>query len=38
MTAQDRLLAPLAESERVTLKDMLSRVIEANAHRADTQD
>ena len=32
--AQDRLLAPLSDSERETLKDLLGRVIEANSSRA----
>ena len=31
--AQDRLLAPLSDNERETLKDLLGRVIEANSSR-----
>jgi adenylate cyclase len=35
MVAQDRLMAPLSDHERETLKDLLRRVTEANASRAD---
>ena len=35
IVAQDRLMAPLSDQERETLKDLLRRVIEANASRAD---
>jgi hypothetical protein len=34
MVAQDRLMAPLSDHERETLKDLLRRVTEANANRA----
>jgi adenylate cyclase len=35
IVAQDRLMAPLSDHERETLKDLLRRVIEANASRTD---
>ncbi len=35
ISAQDRLMAPLSELERGTLKDLLARVIEADRSRAD---
>jgi adenylate cyclase len=34
IVAQDRLMAPLSDQERETLKDLLERVVEANASRA----
>jgi hypothetical protein len=35
IVAQDRLMAPLSDQERETLKDLLRRVIEANVSRAN---
>jgi DNA-binding MarR family transcriptional regulator len=34
IVAQDRLMAPLSDQERETLKNLLERVVEANASRA----
>jgi adenylate cyclase len=34
IVAQDRLMAPLSDQERETLKDLIRRVIEANESRA----
>jgi hypothetical protein len=34
IVAQDRLMAPLSDQERETLKDLIRRVIEADDSRA----
>ena len=38
IAAQDRLMAPLSEHERETLKDLLARVIKASAVHAVRDD